>query len=339
MMLIINDETVDRIIKKYYGEKTVAVTPLGGGFYSRVFLAEINGYPHNVVLKFYIYGGLAKKEAEQLRALSEYTIIKIPEVYFYCDAGERAGGESGVSGDCTGGASVSSGIDVLAMEYIDGVSIGSMELSLGDGPRAAIARQIVENLRAYHDAANPNGFGDVNARGVGDINSGAYEPDWKKYYYPRAESAFYMIEDMHGRGVLGDPVLASARRAFDNFDRIFYLPVAKASLIHADYNTWNILFDRAITRPVAVIDPFNCCWSDLELDLYQLTHANGPYFGLLELYKETYAVSENFELKNAFYELFTEMAHHYNARQDVPMAAKQIPYVAALNAQMDYFCI
>ena len=304
------ENTVIQIAEKYYSAAPLSVTPLGGGFYGRVFLVKINKEPFNIVFKLYLRNGLAEKEAVQLRTLSKYTIIKIPEVYFYHDA------DADIPND------------TLVMEYIDGISIGSMNISLDEKLKAQITNLIIDNQRAYHNAINKEGFG--------EINSGNYEKDWTKYYYPIAEATFRMIEEMHKNGKLVDTVMAAAARAFDNFGKIFHLPIEKASLIHADYNTWNTLFDREITHPIAVIDPFNCCWSDLELDLYQLTHANGNYFGLLDLYRKKFGVSENFEIKNCFYELFTELTHHYNAGVDVPMT-KQGPYVKALNEQMDYY--
>jgi fructosamine-3-kinase len=304
------EKIISLITEKFYDTTPLNITSLGGGFYGRVFLAKINKEPFDVVFKLYLYNGLAEKEAAQLRTLSKYTIIKIPEVYFFHDA------DADISND------------VLAMEYIDGISIGSMDISLDEKLRIQIAHSIVDNQRSYHNAINREGFG--------EIDSGVYEKDWTKYYYPKAESTFYNIEEMHKKGKIEDSVLSSARRAFDNFGKIFYLPVEKASLIHADYNTWNTLFDKEITYPKAIIDPFNCCWSDLELDLYQLTHANGNYFGLLDLYKKKFTVSENFEIKNCFYELFTELTHHYNANVDVPVQ-KVNPYVNALNAQMKIY--
>jgi len=296
--------------EKCLGAVPSCVTALGGGFYGRVFLVETDREPYKTVYKIYLYGGLAEREAAQLQALSLHALIKMPEVYFHH------------------GADVDIPNDVLAMEYVEGNNIGNMELSLDGDTRQRLANIMIDNQLSYHAA--------VNAEGFGDIGAASYEPDWVTYYYPKAQSAYNKITELYKKGKITSTVNSAAGRAFDKFDRIFYLPVEKAGLIHGDYNTWNILFDDAITRATAVIDPFDCCWSDPELDLYQLTHANGNYFGLLDLYKVKSGVSENFMLKNSFYELFTEMTHHYNANQDVP-PQKVNPYVEALNRQMDYF--
>lgn len=106
-------------------------------------------------------------------------------------------------------------------------------------------------------------------------------------------------------------------KAYKSYDDIFYLPITKACLVHGDYNTWNIMLNQELTDVVAVIDPFNCCWADPEIDLYQLNNANGAYFSLIERYKKKRQLSENFNLKNSFYELFTEIMHFYDAGKDI----------------------
>lgn len=68
----------------------------------------------------------------------------------------------------------------------------------------------------------------------------------------------------------------------------------------------------------AIIDPFNCSYADREYDLYQLDNANGKEFGLLNNYCKKYQISENFVQKRAFYELFTELNHYYDAKHEIP---------------------
>ena len=54
-----------------------------------------------------------------------------------------------------------------------------------------------------------------------------------------------------------------------------------------------------LSRVSGVIDPFNCCFADAEMDLYQLDNANGRDYGLLEQYSQRVRLSENFALKTA----------------------------------------
>jgi len=109
-------------------------------------------------------------------------------------------------------------------------------------------------------------------------------------------------------------------------------------LIHGDYNTWNVILDDDLTCVKAVIDPFNCCWADSELDLYQLNNANGKYYGLLDIYSAKFPLSENFPLKTSFYEFVSEINHYYDAKVDVRRS--QVPEEAIeLEKQMTYFGI
>ncbi len=103
-------------------------------------------------------------------------------------------------------------------------------------------------------------------------------------------------------------------RSLERFDSIFCQSVTEASLIHGDYNTWNIILDETKSCALAVIDPFNCCWADREFDLYQLDNANGKAYGLLKRYSEKVPLSGNFEAKRRFYELYTEVNHYHDAR-------------------------
>ena len=99
------------------------------------------------------------------------------------------------------------------------------------------------------------------------------------------------------------------------------MPIERASLIHGDYNTWNILLDKEKTCVTAFLDPFGCCWADSEFDLYQLDNANGKEFGLLQCYAKKKKLSSNFYEKRCFYELFTEINHYYDSHVRVDLKA------------------
>ena len=87
-----------------------------------------------------------------------------------------------------------------------------------------------------------------------------------------------------------------------------------------------------------VIDPFNCCFADAEMDLYQLDNANGRDYGLLEQYSQRVRLSENFALKNCFYELFTELMHYHDAHVD-PIVPRVAEETEALRIQLVRFGI
>ena len=100
------------------------------------------------------------------------------------------------------------------------------------------------------------------------------------------------------------------------------MPVESACLIHGDYTTWNIMLNEELTEATALIDPFGCMWADRELELYQLENVNGKDYRLLERYRAAVPLSPNFEVKNCFYRLFTEIMHYHDA--SVPVKESHI---------------
>lgn len=194
--------------------------------------------------------------------------------------------------------------DALVMEYIEGQNAGNIK-EIPENARDYIAEKIVDNLIALHRTVRREGFGELHS-----TNS---VHDWRIYYRQKADEIIKKAEMLFEKGRISKECIAIVREAFDKFDKIFYLPITKACLIHGDYNTWNIILNHEATEAIAVIDPYNCCYADSEFDLYQLNNANGKVYGLLEKYKEKQPVSENFELKMAFYELFTEIMHYYDS--------------------------
>ena len=293
------DSYAEKLTEKYYGQKPLSIAPLGGGFYGRVFLAELSRAPYKAVIKIYLYSGLNEREAAQLKILAGNSVIRMPEVYFIHHSDNEIP------------------VDALLMEYIDGINAGG-NIDLAPEIREKIADQMVDNLIACHRTIHPEGFGEINA--------GPYEKDWRVCFRRKADTIFPKAADMYAKGKISDSVYGTVQKAYQNFDRIFSQPVDTARLIHGDYNTWNILLNNEATECAAVIDPFNCSWADSELDLYQLNNANGKYYGLLDKYRAKVPLSSNFEIKNCFYELFTEIMHYYDA--DIDPAASGIPETA-----------
>lgn len=80
-----------------------------------------------------------------------------------------------------------------------------------------------------------------STRSVTSLGGGFYGRD---YYRPVAERTLKKAETLLARGELDQKTCAVVERAVDQFDRIFYLPITQAGLVHGDYNTWNILLDR-----------------------------------------------------------------------------------------------
>lgn len=291
---------IKQLVKKYYDATINCIEPLGGGFYGRVFAVDIDKEPFKIVIKLYLFSGLAEKEALQIKTLSKYAKVKMPEIYFV----ELA----------------KSGYDAVGMSYFSGINAGNLK----DIPSASakqIGREIVDNLIAYHSA--------INIRGFGQLNSEKFYPDWREYYRPVAIEILHKATKLCRDKKLDRQTYEIMEKAVNLYNEIFYLPITQARLIHGDYNTWNIILTENLQHVNAVIDPFNCCWADSEFDLYQLDNANGKDFNLLTLYSNKVKLSENFEQKRKFYELFTELNHFYDAgigieESNIPLQAMKL---------------
>ncbi len=298
-------QIAEALVNRYMGGYPQKITSLGGGWYGRVFLAEMMDEPTKVIVKIHLVPNLAEKEACQLKVLAAHATLKMPEVFFVHKAAPDIPR------------------DAILMEYIPGFNAGNSNLlEIEEKNRAAITQQIVDNLLSYHKIINPDGFGEIGAN--------SFEPDWEKWYKPKADGAFIKAESFFARGKIGEDIFSVIRKAHDLYDNIFYLPVKQARLIHGDYNTWNILLDESLTHVSGVIDPLNCCYADSEMDLYQLNHANGKEFKLLEIYASKFPLSENFPLKTSFYELFDHVTGFYGANVEI-----DYPFMTALAKKLE----
>ncbi|MBP1754689.1 MAG: hypothetical protein H6Q59_1087 [Firmicutes bacterium] len=298
-------QIAEAIVNRYYGTNPLKITSLGGGWYGRVFLAEMTSEPTKVIIKIHLFPNLAEKEACQLEVLAAHATIKMPEVFFVHKAIPIIP------------------YDAIIMEYIPGVNAGNYNiLEIKEKNRVAIAEQIVDNLLSYHKVINPEGFG--------EIGSITFEPDWNKWYKTKADDALSKAVLFYASEKIDDVIFSVIRKAHEFYDRIFYLPVKEARLIHGDYNPWNILLDEDLTQVSAVIDPLGGCFADSEMDLYQLNHANGKEYKLLDIYASKSPLSENFSLKSSFYELFDHVAHFYDTNVEI-----DYPFMVALAKEME----
>lgn len=293
------EQKLIKLAESRFGGKVKALRPMGGGFYGRVFLAELEEPAFSVILKAYLFPDIAKQEAVQLKTLAAYATVKMPEVYWTSDLPGHH--------------------EVLAMEYLQGINLGKLE-QIPSAAKQQLAEETVENLLAYHNAVNPKGFGALESK--------SFLPDWRDYYHPIAGAILEKAEKLCRAEKLAPAVTGIMEQAFAAFDDVFYLPITKAHLIHGDYNTWNVMVRGDLQHVSAVIDPFGCCWADSEFDLYQLDNANGKQLGLLETYRAKQSLSPNFQIKRAFYELFTELNHFYDA--NVPLVHSNIPEQAKI---------
>lgn len=297
------EKTAENVIFRYYKIKPIKIHDLGGGWYGRVFLAEISKEPYNVIVKIHLFPNLAAKEAVQLNTLSMYSLIKIPKIYYINELDNEIP------------------YDILLMEYIKGINAGINDLKITEENRVIIAEEMIDNLISYHKTVNENGFG--------EINSTILEPSWNNYYKKKTEIIIGKAEKMYENRKISKKILTAMIKAFDNYEKIFHIPIQTARLIHGDYNTWNILLNEDLNCVKAIIDPMNCSWADSEMDLYHLNHANGKYYGLFDLYSSKMGLSENYRIKITFYELFSVIMSLYNANINPPDIEMEILNQAA----------
>lgn len=278
-------KTLQDFVTQKTGEYTSKVRRIGGGFYADVYRFDFQN-KQTQIIKVYKSKGLMAKEVSQIQLLSKYASVSMPEVLWTHSADEDFS------------------LDILAMNYLKGVNGGTV-FYLNSFKRAKLAQQVADNLLSFHSVHNPDGFGEIDAD--------EYYKTFNEYYRKRAACILKMAESLHKDGQLTDYVLDVVKEATQKYDKIFYLPITESSLIHGDYNMWNIMVDKKNCVVTAIIDPCGCMWADSEYDLYQLNHANGKHLNLFEAYAKKKSLSENCREKMAFYELFTEIEHYYNS--------------------------
>ena len=261
------------------------VSRIGGGFYADVYRFDFEDQATQII-KVYKSQGIMMKEAKQIQLLSEYALFPMPEVLW------------------THSADDSFSSDILAMNHLQGEN-GGNAFYLNPSKRRNLAEQVVDNLLAFHNIHNPDGFA--------EIDSDTYYKTFNEYYKEKAYDILSMAKKLKENGQITDYILDVVNEAAEKFDEIFYIPITESSLIHGDYNMWNIMIDKKHCKVTAVIDPCGCMWADSEYDLYQLNNANGKHLKLLETYAKKKQLSENYRQKMAFYELFTEIEHYHNS--------------------------
>lgn len=272
---------IPRLIDMYFGCDLLSVNKVGEGFYGVVYLVNIKKEPYKVIIKFYKQSGMNLLENQQLDLLKKYSLIKVPQTYFVHD----------FSDDIP--------FEVLIMEFIEGIKASRLPT---DHPnRYKFADEMVGNLIHLHSISNEKGFGTEN-----EMFS-----NWKACFGCRVNKMHQILHTDY-KDQISPYVIEIADESFQAFDKIFAEPIKKSSLIHSDYNLWNILVDGKSAKITAVIDPIDAGWADKEMDLFHLQNADGDRFGLLDCYKHNVKLSELFNMKNAFYWFWDDIKHMEN---------------------------
>jgi len=281
--IIFRKSNVIKIFEKVFAKKCLNAKLINQGFYGWVFLIEAAD-DLKVIAKIYKSEGYITSEVRQLEMIRKYVHIMVPEVY---------AADFKMNNGC---------FDVLFMEYIQGVNAAALVLS-GRKEIMAFSNQVIENLLAIHQVTNPAGFG--------SYVSNDFNLNWENYYKAHITKVY---NEVHSRNFFKFSKKSAAlmELLYENFDNVFSEAVSESHLIHGDYNLWNLIADPNSKKLLAVIDPFGSCFADRELDLFQLTNANGDRYGLLDNYKSHVKLSDCFELKNAYYFFWDDMKHMVN---------------------------
>lgn len=272
---------ITRLIDMYFSCDLLSVHKIGEGFYGVVYLVNIRKEPFKVIVKLYKHSGRNLLENQQLNLLRKYSLVKVPLIYYVHSNGDDIPYEA------------------LIMEFIEGITASMLPT---DHPnREAFAEEMVGNLLHLHSITNEKGFGTGNEMFA----------DWKCCFGQRL-SRMHQILQADFKNRISPFVIEVANKSFEAFDAIFAESVEKSSLIHSDYNLWNILVDEKSAKITAVIDPIDAGWADKEMDLFHLQNTDGDRFELLERYKRNVKLSELFAVKNAFYWFWDDIKHMEN---------------------------
>jgi len=269
------------LMDTYFNSGIKSCRKIGEGFYGAVYFVESDKPPHKLVVKWYKHARNNERESSQLKLLGKHSLIKVPEVYAIHRHSDDLPYEA------------------MMMEFIDGVNAGGIEIE--DAVKQnRFADRIIDNLLALHAVTNPQGFGEEGAVPF---------PDWTACYRSKVDRMYAEITSVRFAHIVSPVVMDTIERSYDLFDRVFRDNPATASLVHSDYNLWNILVNPHTLEPAAIIDPFDAGWADKEIDLFHLQNANGDRFRLLDRYRSQAALSDLFDVKNAYYRFWDDIKH------------------------------
>lgn len=268
--------TVEQVCRRQFGAGPDYVEPVGGGYYGTVYFVTCG--EKTTVFKLYLLSGLAQKEADQLSLLRAKLPLPVPETFGVYREEEL--------------------YDTLIMEKLEGVNGGSPKLAYRrKKDRLRLAGSLIDALIALHDAP-VEGFGEIG---------GETFSNWNDCYRARLDGIRAALEKQE-RTIPGE-LRTQIEEAYQNLGRVLCEPVKRPSIIHGDLNLWNVMVNPETMQITGVIDPFDCCRADRELELFQLENATGKRFSLLPKYREQVRLSTYFDIKKDYYHFWDDIKH------------------------------
>jgi aminoglycoside phosphotransferase (APT) family kinase protein len=257
------------------------VHKVGEGFYALIYQVDLDRAPGRVIVKCHKFTGRGTSEARQLRVLRQHATVRVPEVY--------AVHRSSPSFPC----------EAITMEYVPGHKASDV-IFPDERVRLGFVDQAVEALRAWHAVQHPDGFGELD---------GPFRRTWLESFRGRIERYYAHVHERTHRSVISAPVMHTLDRSFEALDTILVGASTQASLVHSDYNAWNMIVDPKTYALSGVIDPIDAGWSDPEIDLFHLANCR-PELGMLERYLEEIDVDDCFWLRYRFYRFWDDVKHY-----------------------------
>ena len=266
-----------RIISEKLNKEARSFKFIGGGSFGRVYKSVLcDG--EIIAVKAYRVQGSQYEEAEQLKALSANTVVKMPEVLFTYEDEDTA---------------------ILAMTFVDGQNVlNPVFLLKAKEQKQKFAQAVVTGMLGWHSVTN-NKFG--------SLSNPVYDSWYEYYKKEKQEPWLKALKELSDNGKFSKKKLQLLTEATELFNS---LPeeATKPVLIHADLNIMNIMADTKTLELTAFIDPCGSIWADREYDLFQLRNMWGDAYGLYEAYKAKSETSPYTDFRVAYYASMHEAA-------------------------------
>ena len=147
------------------------------------------------------------------------------------------------------------------------------------------------------------------SRGEGKESEGPFHATWLECFAKRIAAYHEQIHKDENKAVVSEYVMGVIDRSFEAMGSIFQDANVSPSLVHSDYNAWNMMIDPTTYELTGIIDPIDAGWSDYEIDLFHLVNCR-PDLKLLGRYLQGKKVDESFWLRYRFYRFWDDVKHY-----------------------------
>ncbi len=276
------------IISEKLNKKVDKFKFIGGGSYGRVYKTVLSD-GEIIAVKGYKLQEMQHEESQQLKFLSEYTGVKMPEVLFTYEDDDTA---------------------ILAMSFVEGQNVLNPAFLLkSKSQKQKFADDVVAGMLEWHSVTNDK---------FGSLSNPVYDSWYDYYKTERQEPWLKALEELSANGKFSKKkmkLLFEATELFNKLPQENTTPV----LIHADLNIMNIMADPKTFNLIAFIDPCGSIWADREYDLFQLRNMWGDAYGLYETYKRKCETSEFTDFRVAYYGAMLEASMRLKGGHIVPL--------------------